>query len=238
MSNNKDIKHAIILGSGLDSLVDGFSEKTLIEEDKTGIHKKKIYIARNNAFNILIFSGRKHYYEGYGMDDILLNVRKANEFGIKNLLITNAAGALNPNFRETDIMLIKSSINFTKMMVPGKNGVLQDKQMRSIFINSCRDLKLKCCEGIYGFLTGPAYETRSEIRMFRKFNIDAVGMSTVPELSEASALGIRTLAVSVITNILNENKLVPPNHDHVLLTARKASSRLIPVIMRFFNELN
>jgi len=238
MGNNKDIKHAIILGSGLDSLIDGFSVKTLIEEDIEGIHKKRIFTARSDGFNILIFSGRKHYYEGYGMDEIIMSIRKAHEFGVKNLLITNAAGAVNPNFRETDVMLIRSSVNFTKKTIPGKNVVLQDKLMKTIFQNSCRDLKLKCCEGIYGFLTGPAYETRSEIRMFRKFNIDAVGMSTVPELYKASALGIRTLAVSVITNILKENKPIPPKHDQVLFTARKASLRLVPVIVRFFNELN
>jgi purine-nucleoside phosphorylase len=113
-----------------------------------------------------------------------------------------------------------------------------DEDLKSALINSCRELKVKCHQGIYGFLPGPAYETRAEIRMLKKYNIDAVGMSTVPELLEASASGIRVLALSVITNLLKDNSMSPANHKDVLNVARKASPILFSVILRLLNELN
>jgi purine-nucleoside phosphorylase len=238
MINNKDIKFAIILGSGLDSLVDGFSERTLYEEDFEGIHQKRIYTVRFNEKNVLIFCGRKHFYEGYSEDEILKNVRKAKEFGVKYLLITNAAGGLNPNLKESDLMLIRTYIDLTRHLIHQKTRMNIDEDLKSALINSCRELKVKCHQGIYGFLPGPAYETRAEIRMLKKYNIDAVGMSTVPELLEASASGIRVLALSVITNLLKDNSMSPANHKDVLNAARKASPILFSVILRLLNELN
>jgi purine-nucleoside phosphorylase len=229
---------AVILGSGLDSLTDNIRSKTLLEEDTGGIHRKRIYKADINGKSIIFFCGRRHFYEGSPINEIISDVRFASDLGVKYLLVTNAAGGLNPNFKETDLMLIHSHINLNRSFFYEKKKLDYDRDLEDKFLHSCIAAGVKCYRGIYGFLPGPAYETRSEITMLIKFNIDAVGMSTIPELFAASQLGLKCIAVSVITNILKENTLFPANHDHVVNSAKTASPGLFSVILRFINELN
>jgi len=100
------IKLAVILGSGLDIVVDSFAEKKILNEGGTGLHKRKIYLVKHKGKKALVFTGRKHFYEGYSKSDILSNIRLTKQYGVKTALLSNAAGSLNENFEVPDIMLI------------------------------------------------------------------------------------------------------------------------------------
>lgn len=235
----KNSKLAIILGSGLDVVIDKFQQKTLITAQNKGIHKKRIYKAEVNNIQVLLFCGRSHYYEGFSNDIILENIKKAQEYGVKYILITNAAGGLNPYLHKSDIMLINSHISFNQRFNYKRTSYFPyDKELMLKFRDVCKSLKIKFLDGIYGCTHGPAYETSAEIRMLKKTGIDAIGMSTVPEVMEAYSDKIKILGLSVITNMLNENQIIPANHQEILKSANKASERLFNIINKLIIELN
>jgi purine-nucleoside phosphorylase len=238
LSNNNNITLGLILGSGIDLNEDIITEKTVYSVETSGIHKKIIYGCKINGKNALVFRGRKHFYEGYNLEEMLANVRKAHEFGVKNLVITNAAGGLNENFCEGDLMLLTSHIDFNGKLSYQRDyspysAEMQNK-VREAFVKS----KIKLHEGSYGYYQGPTYETKAEIRLQKKFGLDAAGMSTIPEVYEASRLKMNTAAISVITNLLKENSIIPASHEDVLLSAERASVKLNKAIHNLINELN
>jgi purine-nucleoside phosphorylase len=236
--NNSNIILGLILGSGIDLYDEIVSDKTVFSIEMTGIHKKIIYSCSLKGKQILVFKGRKHFYEGYDKEDILANIHLAAEYGVKNLLITNAAGGLNENFTEGVLMLINSHVNFSSRFTYDKtinpySADLQEK-IKNAFIKS----KVKLYEGCYGYYSGPAYETRAEIKMQKKIGIDAAGMSTIPEVYESVKLGINTAALSVITNLLKENNTISATHESIIHTAQKASKKLNKALINLINELN
>jgi purine-nucleoside phosphorylase len=238
ISNRVKTRLAIILGSGLDVIVDSITSKRLLSHDYKGIHKKRTYIAEINGIPVLVFCGRKHFYERFLREELTDNVKIAKEFGTEYLLITNAAGGLNINFRESDLMIISSYINFNPKLYLPKKRINYNTDYYEKFKKVCSGLKIRLFDGVYGCLPGPAYETPSEIRMLKKFGADAVGMSTIPEVFAAQVRGIRVLAISVITNILKENDNMPLSHKHVLESSRRASEPLGKAIFRLVSELN
>ena len=238
LNNKSEAKLAIILGSGLDVIADLIPEKRLLWSDKSGTHKKRTYIASINRTPVLIFCGRKHYYEGFSQEQILENIQTAKDFGVRHLLITNAAGGLNADFKESDLMLILSHINLNPKLALRKSRISYRNTYYDKFKNICYDLKIRIFEGVYGCLPGPAFETPSEISMLKRFGLDAVGMSTIPEVFAASINGMSILALSVITNLLNENVMKPLSHNDVLEASRKASAPLKKAIFKLVSELN
>lgn len=238
MVNNSNIVLGLILGSGIDLGDDILTDKTVYSVDTSGIHKKIIYGCKINGKEILVFKGRKHYYEGYSLDEMLGNVRQANEYGVNNLLITNAAGGINENFREGDLMLITSHIDFNNKLRYSRNFMPCSEDFQSKIKTAFKNTGIKLYEGAYGYYQGPTYETKAEIRMQKKLGLDAAGMSTIPEVYEASALKMNVAAISVITNLLKENSIIPPSHDEVLYTAHRASAKLNKAIVQLVNELN
>lgn len=238
LNNKSKAKLAIILGSGLDVIADSIPEKRLLWSDKSGIHKKRTYIASMNGSSVLIFCGRKHYYEGFPKEQILENIQTAKDFGVTHLLITNAAGGLNADFKESDLMLILSHINFNPKLNLRKTRISYRNAYYDKFKSICNDLKFRIFEGVYGCLPGPAYETPSEIALLKRFGVDAVGMSTIPEVFAASKEGMNIVALSVITNLLNENVIKPLSHNDVLEASRKASAPLKKAIFKLVSELN
>lgn len=228
----------VIFGSGLDVIADSMPDKELLQSDMTGIHKKRTYLARVNGASLLIFCGRRHYYEGFQNEQLIDNINTAGNFGVKHLLITNAAGGLNVNFKESDLMLITSHINFNSRLSFSKTRISYKNSCYNKFKNICNELKIRLFEGVYGCLPGPAYETPAEINMLRKSGADAIGMSTLPEVFAASAQGMSILALSVITNVLNENVIKPLSHTDVLRASRKASKQLKKAIYKLVSELN
>jgi purine-nucleoside phosphorylase len=238
LANNRDIGIGLILGSGIELNDEIISAKEVIGEDSYGVHNKVAFTCKINGKSVLVFGGRKHFYEGSSYDDITDNVRKAGEYGVKYLIITNAAGGLNENFSEGDLMVISSHLNLNNKMFFPQNSNPYSGELKNLFMKAADELKIKVHEGVYGFLTGPAYETKAEISAQKKMGMDAAGMSTIPEVYEAAKLGINVIAVSVITNLLRENMAIPAFHRDIVLTAKKASVKLNLIIERLVNQLN
>lgn len=240
MDSQNHINMAVILGSGLDFMMEMIDSKVLINSDDSGFHKKRNYTAEISNKKVLFFCGRNHFYEGISENRILENIIKINELKIKNLIITNAAGGINLNFNVSDLMLINSHINFNQKFI--NNERLQyfpyNPDLTERFKKSCNTMKVPYHEGVYGCIHGPAYETNAEIRMLKAYGVDAIGMSTVPEVLNGNTKGINILGLSVITNVLKENISVPAKHEDIVKTARKASENLFKAIKNILIELN
>lgn len=232
---------AIILGSGLGELLEG--NKILFEADTSTIpgypvstvsgHKGKIQLVSLQDKVILTFSGRIHPYEGYRLSQCLLPVHLSHIAGVKNIIITNAAGGVNPSFTPGNLMLItginpaalKKSISefFGTPLADISSSIrkfpdsLLYKQLKEIAL----DEKIHLQEGVYWYMSGPNYETPAEIRMIQKSGGDAVGMSSVHEILYALAMGKRTVGISCITNMGAGISPVKLNHAEVKETAEK-----------------
>lgn len=239
--NNSNISLGLILGSGIELDENFIKDKTILFEDKSGVHHKLIFRCSFHGKDVLVFKGRRHYYEGWSLEDITSNIKTAIEYGVKNILVTNAAGGLNENFRDGELMLITSHINFIDKLKFSNNHINRNyysNELKARLLKACRQAKVTIHEGTYGCYTGPTYETKAEIRMQKKIKLDAAGMSTVPEVIFAAANNIKVIAVSVITNLLRENAEQLTSHDDVLLTASNASKSLNKVLPVFINQLN
>jgi purine-nucleoside phosphorylase len=185
---------------------------------------------------LLVFQGRVHFYELGILDSVVLPVIITYQLGVKKLIITNAAGGLNSCFSSGDLMLIKDIFNLTFLQPFAKrrkNIVLPsyspheyfDAEMQQAVMQSAANLKIPIQQGTYCWLKGPSYETPAEIQMLKRIGIDAVGMSTVPEIYTASRLGIKTLGISLISNLaagISQNKL---SHAEVTETANNVKER-------------
>ncbi len=181
-------------------------------------HGKFVVYGKLENKNVLIFSGRLHLYEGYDIKEVVYPVNLLSNFLTDNLIITNSAGGINPEFAEDDIMIIEDHINlmfdnpffgnkyssqhdyFIDMSCP------YDKKLAGIAKEAAEDIGFKLKTGIYAGVKGPVLETRAEIDAFRKLGVDAVGMSTVPEVIMANFLKINVLGLSHIRNIARLNQ--------------------------------
>lgn len=225
----------IILGSGLDKFTDELSDPEIISEDPEGIHNKKIVKGKINGTAVTVFSGRNHIYENPGKEKLFSNVNYAKNNGIDFLIITNAAGGLRKDFRIADLMLITSYINFQfKYQRGNMKRFPEDKELfRRINEVAVRNyLSLK--KGVYLASTGPMYETNAEISFYKKYNVDAVGMSTLPEVYLANQHNIRTLGISCITNLLSAENHSGVSHAEVLQAGKSAYenfSKLLKLII-------
>jgi len=183
--------------------------------------------------------GRFHLYEGYSLYDVTFPVRVMNALGIKKLLVSNAAGAINPNFRKGELMLIDDHINlqggsplafkgvehlgerFVDMSAPYDTTINQRLQQ----IADEKNIKLN--KGVYASVVGPQLETRAEYRYLKIIGADAVGMSTVPEIIVANHLGLPVVAISALTDECDPDNLKPVNIEEILEMAAKAEPNLI-----------
>jgi purine-nucleoside phosphorylase len=210
---------AIILGSGLGSLADKVEEATVIpykeipyfaHSTATG-HKGNFICGRLGGKFVLAMQGRFHYYEGYTMQQVTFPVRVMKLLGIKNLLVSNAAGGINNTFRVGDLMIIRDHINMAPNPLIGTNneqfGVrfpdmtrTYDREFIRLMEEIASEEGISLKKGVYVGLTGPSYETPAEYAFFGKAGADAVGMSTVPEVIVARHAGLRIFGMSVITN--------------------------------------
>ena len=233
-------KIGIILGSGLDKFKNELTGKTLLYQDIIGVHKKEIFSGLLSNIPLVVFSGRRHLYENKDMNKVLFNIQKAKEYGIELLIITNAAGGLNPDFKVTDLMLITSHINLM-FFNQGKMSkqFYYDRKIAKKVKEIAKLNNIKLHSGVYCALPGPSYETKSEIKFERKYHADAAGMSTVPELYYAADYGIKTIAISCITNVLNPEVTENVNHEEVLdagVKAYKNFSKLLKLIAGEFGK--
>ncbi|MFN3872077.1 MAG: purine-nucleoside phosphorylase [Ignavibacterium sp.] len=236
---------AIILGSGLGDFADRFDSKiTFKTTELPGYppstiigHEGKIHFVEAFEKNILLFQGRIHFYEGYRISECILPVFISHKLGCNKIILTNAAGGINPHFVPGDLMLA-TSLNglFIKKELSqliglsspeAKNKILdfENNPLRKLISETSKAIGVELKEGVYIYTKGPSYETPAEIQFFKKFGADAVGMSTVHEAIFASYLGMETAVISCITNFaagISEKKL---SHADVTETAEKVKEK-------------
>lgn len=210
---------AIILGSGLGALADKITEATVVPyheiphfAQSTALgHKGNLICGNLGGKRVLAMQGRFHYYEGYTMQQVTFPVRVMKWLGIKNLLVSNAAGGINHTFKVGDLMIIRDHINMAPNPLIGPNDDrfgtrfpdmtrVYDRELIVWVEEIAAKHAIPLKKGVYVALTGPSYETPSEYAFYGKIGGDAIGMSTVPEVIVARHAGIRVFGMSVITN--------------------------------------
>lgn len=239
-----EIDIAVVLGSGLSELLGGseWADRALFDKvDYADIgmpvaqlagHAGHALVGRWRGKRVLAFAGRVHGYQGFEARDITRNIAIAAEHGAKTVLLTNAAGALNPQFKAGDLMVIADHLNLSGMNPLVGAGLANpfinmtdayDPLLRKLAHSLDRDLR----EGVYAGLLGPTYETPAEARYLRQLGADAVGMSTVLETIAARARGIDVFGVSLITNAV-----AAPGTSHAEVTdvAKKTAPRLAALL--------
>jgi len=247
---------AIILGSGLGALVNEIKESLEIDyNDIPGFpvttvegHEGKLVFGKIGDKYILAMKGRFHYYEGYDVSKVVFAVRVFKFMGINNLIVTNAAGGINKDFNPGDLMIIKDHIGFfAPSALRGKNinefGVRfpdMSKAYNGELIQLCKDAASKeginVREGVYIFAKGPMYETPAEIRAMSILGADAVGMSTVPEVTVANHAGMNILGISCITNMAAGILDEPLSHEGVMEVAKIAEKNFVALVKRVVTD--
>jgi purine-nucleoside phosphorylase len=247
----------IILGTGLGKLVDFIEiEKSINYEDiphfpvsTVEFHKGKLIYGKMNGKQVLAMQGRFHYYEGYSMQEITFPIRIMKELGVKYLLISNAAGAMNLDFKKGSLMLIDDHINLLgdgPLIGPNHNNLgprFPDmSQPYAKFLNDklekiAKTQKITLHKGVYVAVAGPNLETRAEYRFLRGIGADVVGMSTIPEVIVANHAGLPCAAISVLTDECDPDNLHPVEIKDILETAAKAEVNLITLFSELLNEL-
>jgi purine-nucleoside phosphorylase len=235
---------AVVLGSGLGDFAEQVVNPVEIPASsipsypisKVAGHDGKLIFGKlrnksRESLPLIIFKGRVHFYETGDLPTTTFPISVAKALGVRYLLATNAAGGINPDFAEGDLMLIEDFINlaFLNPHISSKDMVSTpfrtkassyfDKQLSEGIVSAARMLDIRLQRGSYCWLKGPSYETKAEIEMLRRMGADAVGMSTVPEIVLASELGLRVGAISLISNMaagLSEGRL---SHEEVAETA-------------------
>jgi len=241
----------LILGSGFQSCLESMevdrriSYRKLPGFPRTGVagHAGELLLGQLSGTPILVLSGRAHFYEGHSMESITFGVRVLAACGVRDLLLTNAAGGLNPAFRPGDLMVVSDHINLMGENPlrgapgPGLPRFLDlthtyDSCLGQMLRRAARRCRLPQRRGVYLAVSGPTYETPAEIRAFARLGADAVGMSTVPEAIVARQLGMRVAAVSCITNLAAGRSKQALSHEEVLQTAARSK----PMAARFLKE--
>ncbi|MDB6030016.1 MAG: inosine guanosine and xanthosine phosphorylase family [Verrucomicrobiales bacterium] len=246
----------MILGSGfhgVTSLIQGevdipYGELPGFQRPAVPGHEGKLILGQVEGIPVAILSGRCHFYEGHCMEAVTFPVRVLAEAGIRDLVLTNAAGGINGKFRPGDFMLVRDHINF--MGVNALRGPLPPGRERFIDMTSAYDLglaalfqkagklaRVRLREGVYVAVPGPCYETPAEIRAFSILGGDAVGMSTVPEVAVARQCGLRVAAISCITNLAAGRGKNPISHEEVLAVgqqSKESAARLLGQFIKLY----
>ncbi len=239
----------LVLGSGLGALADHLEDAVRIPfAEIPGFapataegHKGVLAAGRLEGVECLALQGRYHLYEGHDPAAVTLPIRVGAALGARTLLVTNAAGGLNPTFRAGDLMIIDDHINLMGRnpligpTVPGDERFPDmsepyDRELQRIAEEVALERRIRVTRGVYVALSGPSYETPAEIRMMRRLGGDAVGMSTVPEVLVARAVGIRVLGISLISNPAAGLSPHPLSHEEVLAAGEEARERFSALV--------
>jgi len=249
---------AIVLGSGFQSLIESVQEATEVPfSNLPGFpsplidgHVGKILLGQLGGVPLLVLCGRAHYYEGHSMAEITFPVRVLAEFGIRSLLLTNAAGGIHPRILPGEFMCLSDHINLM-----GANPLrgqfasggacfvdltrIYDATLNKLLQKAARRTKVRLHSGVYAAVSGPTYETPAEIRAFAKLGADAVGMSTAPEAIVARQCGLRVGGLSCITNLAAGRNKKALSHFEVLAmggSVRDQVGRLLTAFVRLYAD--
>ncbi|MEO5754616.1 MAG: purine-nucleoside phosphorylase [Chthoniobacterales bacterium] len=245
-----DARTAIVLGSGLGSLVPETPREHIIPYSEIGGlprstvkgHHGRFILGELGGTRVVFAQGRVHLYEGHSARDVAAGVRFLARAGIERLVLTNAAGAVNPDFSPGSWMMLSDHLNLTggTPLLGGKDFAdLTDAYSpawRARFAAAARDQKIALHEGVYAGMMGPQYETPAEVRMLRALGADAVGMSTVHETIQARALGLEVAAFSCLTNAAAGMNSARLSHEEVLTSGGRASQVLASLLAATLHE--
>ncbi|MGC8739459.1 MAG: purine-nucleoside phosphorylase [Candidatus Hydrogenedens sp.] len=245
----------IILGTGLGTLKKIIQSEVIIPYQDIpyfpddSLHGGEFIIGELSGKKVLALSGRFHYYEGFSLQQVTFPVRVAKAMGVKTLIISNAAGGMNPLFRAGDLMIITDHINLmgdNPLIGPNDDSLgprfpdmsePYSKDLIHLAEQTALDLKIPIYKGVYVGVAGPCLETRAEYRFLRAIGADAVGMSTVPEVIVAVHSGIKVLGFSAITDECFPEALQPANIDHIIATAQKIEPKLRSLVKEIVSHL-
>jgi purine-nucleoside phosphorylase len=248
-----------VLGSGLGGVVEllepeprlrlSYGDIPNVPGSEVEGHAGELVVGRAAGATVLILSGRAHPYEGWSHRQSTLLLRAVLSLGIRTLVLTNASGGVNPEFDPGDVMVINDTINLS-----GENPLLGpnldrfgprflamadawDAELRVHAFGAAERAGVQLREGVYLMLSGPAYETRAELRMLRTLGADAVGMSTAHELLVARHMGVRVIGFSLVTNKATPDMEGEVTHEEVLAMGPVGAARLVKVLRELLPEL-
>lgn len=247
----------LILGSGLGVLADEIQDAVKIPYNQIPNfpvstvegHAGQLVIGNLEGKIVIAMQGRFHFYEGYSMQDVTFPVRVMKALGVDTIVVTNAAGGANKEFKPGDLMIITDHINFggSNPLIGANDNRLGVRfpDMSSAYTKEYIELAKKCAkdlsidikEGVYMLFTGPTYETPAEIRMAQVLGADAVGMSTVPEVIVASHSKMKVVGVSCITNMAAGILDQPLNHEEVIETTQKVMREFLSLVKSIVKEM-
>lgn len=248
---------AIILGSGLGGLASKVENAVKIPYGeipgfpvpKALGHAGLLICGELGGKQVIAMAGRFHIYEGHPPALAAFPVRVMHALGIRTLFVSNAAGGVNERYHAGDLMIIEDHLNlmFTNPLIgpqqPGEERFTDmsnayDEELRGLLRNAANSNGVEIHEGVYAALFGPSYETRAEVRMLRTLGADAIGMSTVPEVLVARALGIRVAGISAITNAASGVTAVPVSHSEVLDVGNQIAGKFEAIVTEFVSLLD
>lgn len=247
----RDAVTGLVLGTGLGAFAESIDIITSISYRDiphfpvatVEFHKGRLLLAQTCEKKVMVMQGRFHYYEGYSMQEITFPVRVMKALGIQNLLLSNAAGGMNLDYKKGDLVLIEDHINqlpenplrglndpaygerFTDMSVP------YSRNLNAALLKAAHAMGIELKKGVYVSVMGPNLETRAEYRFLRMIGADMVGMSTVPEVIVANQVGLPCAAISVITDECDPDNLKPVNIAEIIETAGKADEKLSRIFL-------
>ena len=241
----------IILGTGLGGLAAKITDNQSVDyseipgfpESTTSSHNGQISWGYLNGKKVVAMEGRFHFYEGYSLDEITLPVRVMKAIGVELVVVSNAAGGLNPQHESGDIVLIEDHINLMginpligpndESLGPRFPDMIEPYCLETLSLAEKCALKrgVKTHRGVYVGVTGPNLETRAEYRFLRTIGADVVGMSTVPEVIAAVHAGLKVLGLSCVTDLCLPDALKPVNIDEIIETATKTEPMMCQIVM-------
>jgi len=240
----------IILGTGLGNLVEKISIAQVLPykeiphfpQSTVSGHAGRLIFGRCSGKNVLIMQGRVHFYEGYPLTRVTFPVRVMKRLGVEILIISNAAGGLNPLFAAGDIMVISDHINLTgqnPLIGPNLDSMgprfpdmtaVYDRGLIELTEQVALEEEIKLQKGVYVGVTGPSMETPAETRLLRMMGADAVGMSTIPEVIVGVHCGLRILGLSAISNVNRPDCMKPAPIEEILANAALAGQKMIRIV--------
>ena len=243
----------MILGSGLGTLAEKVEDAVIIPYGDIPSwpvstvegHHGRLVIGMLEGQAVLVMQGRAHYYEGYSMPQVGFPVRVMQRLGLEILIVTNAAGAVNPEFEPGEVMLITDHLNLLGMAgespLRGPNfdqigprfpdmGLAYDRELGELARQVAKENDIAMREGVYICLAGPSFETPADLRFLKAIGVDAVGMSTVPEVTVARHGGMRALGLSTISNKANLDGDTITSHEEVLAAGKIVLPRLTTIV--------
>ena len=243
-------KTAIVLGTGLNGFADQmeirlripYAEIPHFPVSTVQGHAGNLVFGTLEGLELMAMQGRFHFYEGYSMQQVTFPIRVMKALGIGTLILSNASGGVNPEFRVGDLMLIRDHINFfPEHPLRGKNeeslgprfpnmGEVYDKPLLEKAAHAAEKLGIRYHKGVYIGVQGPSLETPAEYAMYRALGADCVGMSTVPEAIVAHHGGMKCLGISAITNVFRPDVPASDTHEEILKAGAKMEERLIALV--------